>query len=69
MNIINRIRHKLKMPIYLGLRIRQEWLGYTKFYLVYCIIHKEWFEASPSGYEEILYCPKCLKDRLISNSN
>jgi len=53
--------------------IRERWNHRTRFirvderglkvYKCWCTIHREFYEAYPAGYNAILHCPKCLKER------
>ena len=51
-----------KRTRYIEHRTKEGWSMRLPFYRVYCPIHG-YYEDSPSGYDHILRCPKCISER------
>jgi len=61
-NPLKRLLIWLTGAAYIGHRTRPGWKGSLPFYAFRCPVHGL-VENYPSGYEQRLECPRCLKER------
>ena len=57
-SILDRIRLRLGLPVYVGHRRKPGWRGSLPFYAFNCPKHGV-VVSYPHGYGEVLTCPRC----------
>jgi len=62
LRLLERIKLELQGCVYVGNQSKSGWKEPIPFYLFKCPIHG-YVENYAKGYEEILECPLCIKDR------
>jgi len=62
MSLLERLKMQLSGYVYTGHKTRDGWRGSLPFYRFECPVHGL-VENYPSGYEQRLECPECLKER------